>query len=78
MQEMELHLFLKDWRKQYGMTQAVAARELNIALPTYRGLEQGRPTPYEQVIVMATKHWQTDGGPLRMLIENARAAKSAT
>jgi len=77
MQEMDLDLFLKDWRKRFGMTQAVAAKELGIALPTYRGLEQGRPTPYTQVIKMAVQNLERDGGGLRMMIEAARARKAA-
>jgi DNA-binding XRE family transcriptional regulator len=68
-EKTDLATFLKEWRKEHGLTQAVAAKELGIVLPTYRGLEQGRLTPYAQVVRMATKGWEADGGPLRMLLE---------
>lgn len=69
---MLLDEFLKDWRKHHNITQAVAAKELDITLPTYRGLEQGRPTPYEHVIKMAVRCWEKEGGTLRMLVENSK------
>lgn len=69
---MDLASYLKDWRKQHNITQTVAAKELDIVLTTYRGLEQGRPTPYGHVIKMAIRCWEKEGGPLRMLVENSK------
>jgi DNA-binding XRE family transcriptional regulator len=73
---MTLAEYLKDWRSRHQMTQATAAEQLGIVLTTYRGLEQGRPTPYAQVIKMATQQWEANGGGLRMLIEAAKKRES--
>lgn len=54
--QIDLPQFLKDWRKNMGWTQAKAAAALGMALPTYRGVEQGRPFPHQHLLVLATAH----------------------
>jgi len=52
---MNLADFIKDWRKNAGITQATAAQALQMALPTYQGIEQGRPFKYEHLLRLAVQ-----------------------
>jgi DNA-binding XRE family transcriptional regulator len=65
MRVQDLSEYLRSWRTRHSLTQATAAKELGIVLTTYRGLEQGRPTPYAHAISLAVKHWEKANGPPR-------------
>lgn len=52
MLKTDFAILLKDLRASEGLTQEEMADELDVAVPTIRGWEQGRTTP-------RAKHWKT-------------------
>lgn len=44
---------LRAWRGRIGFTQVQTAALLRISLTTYQGWEQGRPTPYAHIVMVA-------------------------
>lgn len=46
--------YLQSWRWKLGISQSQAAGLLRVSTPTYKGWEQGRPTPYAYIIFLAT------------------------
>lgn len=51
--------FLKQYRKEYKITQTKLAEELNITLRTYRSYEQGTRTIPEEIFLHILKKWET-------------------
>lgn len=47
--------YLQDWRFKLGISQSQAAKLLQVSAPTYKGWEQGRPTPYAYIVYLATQ-----------------------
>lgn len=51
--------FLKQYRKEYKITQKDLANELGITLRTYRSYEYGTRTIPEEIFIEILKKWKT-------------------
>jgi transcriptional regulator with XRE-family HTH domain len=51
--------FLKQYRKEYAITQKELAKNLNISLRRYRSYEQGTRTIPEEIFIEVLKEWKT-------------------
>ena len=58
---MELSQYLKDWRQRAGIPQSKAAKWLQLPLPTYQGIEQGRPFKYAHMLILAVEAMEARG-----------------